>query len=346
MRKLLLLLSLCLLLAPAAQATDFPYPESTILSVVTLTPAQRTLADYLYGPIFRGETKITLPKRTSYDDVAPAMTALMQDYPELFHLGRDYTVGYYTHEPEYATYIQPQYRLSADEAAGLRAELYAQAWLLADACRNPEPLHDALCSRVAYGGDTEMRHTAVGALLEGAATCEGYAQALTLLYRMAGIPCGLVTGTATDSDGQTDRHSWNIAALDGYALIDATWNDQNALALNTHWYYGLSTGQMAADHTPDAGQQLPLCGDQANWHRVRGYEITTLAQADAALRRLVNSGELNLRIPDSSLYRALAGNTHDFLSEYNQRNPENGFYGAYSVIVSDAQQCVIIQRAD
>lgn len=348
MRKLLALLALLACLIPTAHAAELPLPydASTVLSVVDLTPAQRALADALYTPIFNGQERIELPKGTRYDDVSAAMSCLMQDYPELFHLGRDYTVGYYRDKPEIATWVQPQYRMSAGEAANARAVLYAQAYLLADASPDPLALHDHLCSLVTYGGDEELRHTAVGALLTGQATCEGYAQALTLLYRMAGIPCGVVVGEAADSSGQAQRHSWNIADIGGFTLIDATWNDQNALGLNTHWYYGLSTGQMGADHFPDAGQSIPECGGQASWHRANGSVAATQSEVDAAIRRLVDGEMVNLRIPDAALYAALAHETHAWLEGYNLRHPEAGFYGAYSVVTSDAQMCVIIQRAE
>lgn len=346
MRKLLILLTLLTLLLPSAQALTLPYPQDTVLSVAELTGSQRALVEYLYTPVFNGREKIDLPKGTRYDDVAPAMAALMQDYPELFHLGRDYAVGYYTHAPEQATYVEPQYRMTIEEAASVRATLYAQAWLLADAYPTAEALHDALCSMVTYGGETEMRHTAVGALLEGRATCEGYAQAMTLLCRMAGIPCGVVVGEATDSAGVTERHSWNIADVGGYALIDATWNDQGSLGLNTHWYFGLSTGQMGVDHFPDAGQRIPFCGGEANWHALRGFAVSTQAEADAALRRLVSGETVNLRVTSADLYRALAKNTYDYITGYNERHPDAAFYGAYSVVSSDAQQCVILQRAE
>lgn len=346
MRKILLMLAMLLLFAPPAHALTLPYPEDTVLSVAELTAAQKALADYLYTPIFNHREKIDLPKGTRYDDVAPAMNALMQDYPELFHLGRDYTVTYYQDEPEYATALRPQYRMSSEEAASARAVLYAQAYLLADAHPDAASLHDALLNMVSYGGDTEMRHTAVGALLEGQATCEGYAQALTLLYRMAGIPCGVVVGEAVDSAGVTERHSWNIANVNGFTLIDPTWNDQGSLGLNTRWYFGLSTAQMATDHTPDAGQSIPLCGDQASWHALHGQVISTQAEADTALRRLVSGETVNLRVTDSALYTLLAHDTYDFIDSYNERNPDAAFYGAYSVVFSDAQRCVILQRAE
>lgn len=348
MRRILAMLIVLVLLVPQVCAAELqlPYQMRTVITVAGLTPKQRTLAEFLYMPIFNGEESITLPENTLYTDLSAAMSGLMQDYPELFHLGRNYSVGYYQHQPEIAAWVEPQYRMTQEEAADIRAELYAQAYLLAHASPDAADLHDRLCSMVTYGGDTEMRHTAVGALLQGMATCEGYAQALTLLYRMAGIPCGIVVGDAVNSDGHVERHSWNIANLGGATLIDATWNDQEHLGLNTHWYFGLSAQQMAADHFPDAGQVIPRCGDQANWHRATGQTITSQAEADAAIRRLVDGEALNLRITDAALYAALAQDTYNYLGGYNERNPEHAFYGAYSIINSDAQMCVILQRAE
>jgi len=273
------------------------------------------------------------------------MACLMQDYPEMFHLGKNYTIRYYQHEPQYAIAVEPQYRMSQTEAAELRTALYTQAYLLVDSANTVEDMHDLLLTRVRYGGSTEMRHTAVGAILQGQATCEGYAQAMTLLYRMGGIPCGVVSGSAVDSQGRTELHSWNIARIaGGFTLIDATWNDQDHLGVNTHWYYGLSTSQMGVDHFPDADQALPVCTDLANWHSVRGYVIRTQAEADTAIRRLIAGEALNLRIPSWQLYQQLAMDTYAYLEDYNARHPREGFYGSYSVSRSDAQQCLIIYR--
>ena len=344
MRKALVLL-LLMLLPLRADALALPYEEDTVLSVLEMTPPQRTLANFLYTPVFNMETRIDLPKGTAYDDVSAAMGCLMQDYPELFHLGKDYVIGYYRDTPETAVWLEPAYRMSAEEAAQARAVLYAQAYLIADAAADAEALHDQLCTLIRYGGDTELRHTAVGALLEGTATCEGYAQALTLLYRMKGIPCGVITGTAADNTGHSERHSWCIADIDGFTLIDPTWNDQDALGLNTHWYYGLSTGQMAADHTPDAGQDIPLCDAHANWHDRHGGYVSNLESADAAIRRLVAGETINLRA-DGTMYAALTDDLSTWLAHYNERNPDAAFYGGYTLVKCDAQQCIILRRAE
>lgn len=346
MKKRLLLLLLGLLLPLAARAVTLPYAPDTVLSVLEMTDVQRTLADFLYTPVFNMDGHIDLPKGTAYDDVSAAMNCLMQDYPELFHLGKDYVIGYYRDTPEFAAWVEPQYRMSAEEAAAARAVLYAQAYLIADACPDALALHDRLCSMVTYGGDTDLRHTAAGALLEGRATCEGYAQAMTLLFRLKGVPCGVITGMAEDSAGVSERHSWCIADIGGYTLIDPTWNDQDALGLNTHWYYGLSSGEMSADHSLDAGQRIPLCGTHANWHGMHGYILSSAEDADAAILRLVQGETVNLRIPDEALYRALTEDAHAFLDGYNQRHPQDAFYGAYSLTECDAQQCIILRRAE
>ncbi len=349
MKKLTTLLLTALLLSalPALAEMSLPYPESTVLSALNLTEKQQDLVSYLYGPLMQGSEKISLPKDTRYDDVTMAMTALMMDYPEMFHLGRHYSISYYRDAPELATAVTPRYRMDKQTADRMRGELYHEAEALLRRDPSALGLHDAVVERVTYGGDEELRHTAVGALLYGQATCEGYAQALCLLYRMAGFPCGVVSGEAFDSaTGLYTSHSWNIANLSGPCLIDATWNDQQGLGLNTRWYFGLSTEQMGRDHRPGSDMHLPLCGDQANWHRAFGRYAATTEDFYGALRDLVRYGTpVNLRITDEALWHAVATDINGVLDDYNAWcAPEEGFYGAFSWTVSNEQRCIMIYR--
>lgn len=345
MRKLIALLC-CLCPLLSAGALTRPYPEDTVLSVMSLTSAQQTLAEFLYEPIFYGRERIDLPEGTRYDDVRPAMLSLMTDYPELFHLGGQYSTSCYTHEPEYAIYVTPQYIMTAEEAAAARVELYVRAYLMVDADPDPLALHDALCAMVTYGGDTEKRHTAVGALLEGTATCEGYAQALTLLYRMAGVPCGMVTGSAADSSAESGPHAWNIAQLACTAFIDATWNDQEAADCNTHWYFGLSEEQLAATHTADESLMLPPTGESANWHLQHGFLVRVPQDADDALRGLSRGEAVSLRFEDPALYAQVIQDTNAFLLAFNERCPDAAFYSSYSIMKSDRQLCLVLRQAE
>ncbi len=347
MKKILLLLML--LMCPVLALGELPlvYPAETVISVVPLTGAQAALVQHLYGPILAGETHIVLPEGTRYDDVAPAMKSLMMDYPELFHLHRSYTVTYYQNAPDVAVAVNPEYRLAQDVAETTRQAMYAAALEMIHADASAEGLHDALLAHVMYGGSTEMRHTAAAALLTGEATCEGYAQAMSLLYRMAGYPCGMVTGMGVNSTtGQQEQHAWNIAWLDGYTLIDATWNDQDGAGYNTHWYFGLSSEQMAADHAPDEALTVPACGEQANWHQRHGGMIHDAEDVYQAIQRLATQGgTINLRMADVALYDSFAGDIGAVLDAYNERCPEDSrFYGTYTYLTCDAQRCIIVCR--
>lgn len=348
MKKLIAaLLAAWLLWSAAGAELPLVYPAETVISVMRLTQAQRELAAYLYVPVMAGAERITLPEGTRYDDVGPAMQSLMLDYPELFHLHREYTVSYLQSRPEYAVAVSPQYRVAPRTADGLRGQLYEAALALVRQGSTALALHDALIAGTVYGGDTELRHTAVGALLQGQATCEGYAQALSLLCRMAGVPCGVVKGTATDSmTSLQTAHAWNIIYQGGYSLTDATWNDQDGAGVNTRWYFGLSDGQMAADHTPDAEMDMPPCTDHAGWHRRTGRIAATREDCFLAVEALAISGEpVNLRVTDRALYREIAADPAGFLDAYNAgRSDDLAFYGRYVCLSCDAQQCLYIGR--
>ncbi len=348
MRKLFsLLVVLCLLIAsPAALADkDLPYPAYTALSVVDLTPSQLSLSDYLYPYIMAGEKKINLPSGTLYNDVSVVMSHLTQDYPELFHLARQWRTGYYSSEPDIATYVQPEYRVDQETAENWRSQLYAQAKELISRFEGPYQLHDALCNRVTYGGPDVTRHTAVGALLYDEVTCEGYAQALALLYRMAGIPCGVVYGEATNNDGRTEGHAWNIADINGYTLVDATWNDQDSSAFISHNYMGVSSAQLGVSHVIDEGQTLPLCTDRGNWHRKNGLYVTSIDQVYAIMRSIVHTGgAVSMRFGDANLYHWVTGDLSAFRQGYNDAMPKaDACRTPFTFYTTDGQLCLTIR---
>ena len=46
------------------------------------------------------------------------------------------------------------------------------------------------------------------------------------------------------------------------------------------------------------------------------------------------------------MYTALTVDLPSFLDRYNERNPDAPFCGGYSITVSDAQMCLILQRVE
>ncbi len=88
------------------------------------------------------------------------------------------------------------------------------------------------------------------------AVCAGYAQVLSIMMRMAGIPTLYTTG-----DCSGIGHAWNIACIDGtWCYIDATWGSGNVFDNDTYtkgnvnYQYFATTSQfISASRTLDRG---------------------------------------------------------------------------------------------
>ena len=355
MRRLLTA-AVLLLWAPvlALAAPETPYAPETVIQTVGLSEGAQAALEALYPAVRDCEEQIDLPAGTRYDDVNAAMQSLSRNYPELFHLENTWTIAYRQDVPEYATQLIPGYTMSAGTyETALEQLLNAAREMVSgtagEQADRAEALHDLLCDRARYDESEydEADNTAIGALLQGVTRCEGYAGGLALLYRMAGIPCGVVVGEG--SDGETvSRHAWNVAVIDGQAtLIDATWDDQEGSG-NTHWYYGLTDWMMAADHRPDPDMTVPACTSlMANWHARRGLLVSDEAGVYGALRRLAQEGVVSIRFAGEELYRDFIDRSNGWLEDYNaQAGPGETFYGYYIIIFSDAQHCVRLNRGE
>lgn len=77
-------------------------------------------------------------------------------------------------------------------------------------------------TNVTYSKTTTNCDSAFGAIYEGYAKCDGYADAFNLLMRMAGMKCWAVNGYFTNSSGAGGRHGWNVFLVNGEPVfIDA-----------------------------------------------------------------------------------------------------------------------------
>lgn len=95
-------------------------------------------------------------------------------------------------------------------------------------------LHDYLVRHVRYDveGLADMNNmpasdfTPEGALILRVAVCEGYAEAFQILCQKAGIPCEIVTGSATSDGVNYIAHAWNMVQIDGaWYQVDVTFDD-------------------------------------------------------------------------------------------------------------------------
>lgn len=89
-------------------------------------------------------------------------------------------------------------------------------------------VHSWLIDNIEYDVNLEADepYSISGALTEGKAVCEGYARSFKYIMDELQIPCVLVSGTGTNSNGETESHAWNYVQLEGkWYAIDVTWDD-------------------------------------------------------------------------------------------------------------------------
>lgn len=349
MRKFLaLLLALCLTPAFALAQPHTPYDCGLMPGYQTLTEKQQAILDLAYAAAVRGLTEVTLPPDTSFDDAHAAMNVLINDCPELCALDSDYSITYYQRAPEVACGVELRYKRSIDT----QTELLARARMLAaqaqgDAWDRALFLHDAVVGMTSYDLSAPAQTTAYGALVDGRAGCEGYAKALILLYRLAGIPSSLVWGLAMEEDTLT-RHGWLVANVGGsYVYTDPTWNDQEEAGLNSHWYYNLSLEDMSLDHVAQGWFILPESGDEdLTWHAANGLVVPDEGGEEIihrALRAMVEEKTaVNLRFEDAQDAAEFLDTLDMQLDIYDEKNPDAPFTGRFGVAASPVQGCVAI----
>ena len=128
--------------------------------------------------------------------------------------------------------------------------------------------------------DAHYRHTAHAALIEKQAVCQGIASLFYRLMLELDVDCRYISGMS-NSPGSSERHAWNIVALDGkYYNMDATWD----LGLTGYYRYFLRTEANFAWH--DRDYQYATASFNAQ------YPMATLPYVENATA----SGTVNSRI--------------------------------------------------
>ena len=127
-----------------------------------------------------------------------------------------------------------------------------------DSYRNILKIHDYLISNVDYDQNYSSIgcYSIYGAFIDHKCVCEGYAKSLKYLLDSANIPCVIVQGMATNSNGKTENHAWNSVYLnDSWYYIDTTWNDpiiigSGSISKSVQYKYFLKgSNTMNKDHT-------------------------------------------------------------------------------------------------
>jgi len=85
-------------------------------------------------------------------------------------------------------------------------------------------IHDYIVNNTRYQSSLNC-HTAYGALFEGRAVCQGYAQLTYKMLSEAGLKCYIITGQANNGS-RIEDHAWNmVKAGKKWYYLDVTWDD-------------------------------------------------------------------------------------------------------------------------
>ena len=120
-------------------------------------------------------------------------------------------------------------------------------------------VHDYLVDSISYDSSLskENIYNIYGALVNRECVCEGYARAFKYLLDELDIPCVMVIGTGTNSQGETENHAWNYVQLNGtWYAVDSTWDDPvvigggSASEESRYKYFLVGREIIDQDHSP------------------------------------------------------------------------------------------------
>jgi hypothetical protein len=253
------------------QEGDFDAPvtiEATLPSYYS-SSTEQTTEEKLYDILLAGLkardaeikfTSLNLPYTDSgKQTLENVFSRVINDNPELFYVAKKYGIKY--NSKNYIVEVDPTYCRTEEETTPKSAEMKSaeQAALtnISSGMSDLEKalvLHDYLVEHITYDWDVATGGTekdsdvfnAYGALVEGNAVCQGYAQAYKLLLDDVGISSTVVTSTAM-------THAWNLVKIgENWYHVDVTWDDAapDTKGQVLHTYFMLSDETMLTRGTP------------------------------------------------------------------------------------------------
>ena len=284
------------------------------------------LKDSIYRALINMEDALNV-EPYNYDErtVSRAYREVLDEYPEIFYVNGFYQYYYYPSTGKLTTLCFVYCSESKDKISSMgetfdKAVNEVLSHVRSDWSDFEKVLyfHDYLTINAKYDYDRMIENklptvsfTAYGALVDGAAVCDGYSAAFKLLCERSGVDAEIMRSTGMN-------HSWNLAKLNGrWYHIDITWDDPVDTDMGAekpgytgHSYFLLADSEISKDHdgwstSKNAGQKYPsrsLISESKNqfffvndkWYGIDNeylytYDMKNMKYTSGALTRTVSA---------------------------------------------------------
>ncbi len=204
----------------------------------------------------------TMPKKIqipSLDDegLSDVFEALLYDNPTYFFLSDNCrtetnSFGNCYFIPEYEMNLY-RYDTGMAELEKIRDFVQEKTANLSDEYEKELFIHDYIVNKCKYVDKTGGEYSsAYGCLVNGEASCEGYAKAVKYLLDAEGIENYLAVGTTKgETPSEAVGHAWNIAKINGkYYHLDATWDntDDEKDGFISYSYFNVTDSDISLTH--------------------------------------------------------------------------------------------------
>ena len=203
-------------------------------------------------------------------------------------------------------------------------------------------VHDYLIDHIEYS-NPHIRSFAYGALIEGKAVCQGYAQSLAMILNNLNVECHTIVAMTKGSNPVL--HEWVRVKLDGkWYYIDLTWDDTPWAEDKNYKYFLINTDMISRDH--ETGYSLAggpeVDGSKYLYYayKKQGIFAETKGDIDKIIRDQINASNQSYTtvkiavpasVPDYEIHgaiRRIAGNQAT-LKELNDIKNTSGSYHHY-----------------
>lgn len=234
-------------------------------------------------------------------DKIPKLNNEMIDYfPELYFLNG----FYYDYRNQQVMSLQLNYLEDSDALNTKYNQLIIKAneiikSIISDdmtAYEKEKAIHDYLVMNIRYDEENQSpieSHTAYGALVNGVAVCDGYAESFDLLLKIVGIKSKLIYGTMDNV-----LHAWNLVEINGKKyFVDVTADDptNNENNYMKYTYFNVPFDYMTISHVFDENYES-VNSIEENYFYKNNLYFSTTKEVNNYIYNQLNQNQEDVRI--------------------------------------------------